>query len=177
VPLDLDEKKYDEASGRVFQHHLYARLETLPGVEAVSYGLVMPFSGSRFVNSIFVQGRTPLPNEQMAFDASVVGPNYYETMGIQMAQGRGFTDEDRAGAPRVVIINEALAQRLFPGENALGQKLTTRTDGPPLEIIGITRDIKHHELTETPLAHFDLPALQRGYDSYTNVARVVRRKI
>jgi macrolide transport system ATP-binding/permease protein len=169
VPLDLDEKKYDEASGRVFQHHLYARLETLPGVEAVSYGLVMPFSGSRFVNSIFVQGRTPLPNEQMAFDASVVGPNYYETMGIQMAQGRGFTDEDRAGAPRVVIINEALAQRLFPGENALGQKLTTRTDGPPLEIIGITRDIKHHELTETPLAHFDLPALQRGYDSYTNV--------
>ena len=169
VPLDLDEKKYDEASGRVFQHHLYARLETLPGVEAVSYGLVMPFSGSRFVNSIFVQGRAPLPSEQMAFDASVVGPNYHETMGIQMAQGHGFTDEDRAGAPRVVIINEALAQRLFPGENALGQKLTTRTDGPPLEIIGITRDIKHHELTETPLPHFDLPALQRGYDSYTNV--------
>ena len=169
VPLDLDEKKYDETSGRVFQHHLYARLETLPGVEAVSHGLVMPFSGSRFVNSIFVQGRTPLPNEEMAFDASVVGPNYYETMGIQMAQGRGFTDQDRQGAPRVVVINEALAQRLFPGENALGKKLLTRTDGPPLEIIGITRDIKLHELTETPLPHFDLPALQRGYDSYTNV--------
>jgi predicted permease len=121
------------------------------------------------VSSIFVQGRTPLPNEEMAFDASVVGPNYYETMGIQMAQGRGFTDQDRQGAPRVVVINEALAQRLFPGENALGQKLLTRTDGPPLEIIGITRDIKHHELTEIPLPHFDLPSLQRGYDSYTNV--------
>jgi predicted permease len=170
VPLELDEKKYDEASGRVFQHHLYARLETLPGVEAVSYGTVMPFSGSRYMSSIFVQGRTPLPNEQMAFDASVVGPGYHETMGIQMAQGRGFTDEDREGAPRVVIINEALAQRLFPGENALGRKLTTSTDGPPLEIVGITRDIKHHELTEAPLPHFDLPALQRGrYDSYTNV--------
>ena len=169
VPLELDEKKYDEASGRVFQHHLYARLETLPGVEAVSYGLVMPFSGSRYISSIFVQGRQPLPNEQMAFDASVVGPNYHETMGIEMAQGRGFTDQDREGAPGVVIINEALAQRLFPGENALGRKLTLKTNGPPLDIVGITRDVKHHDLTETPLPHFDLPALQRGYDSYTNV--------
>jgi predicted permease len=121
------------------------------------------------VSSIFVQGRQPLPNEQMAFDASVVGPRYHETMGIEMAQGRGFTEQDREGAPAVVIINEALAQRLFPGENALGRKLTLGTNGPPLEIVGITRDVKHHELTETPVPHFDLPALQRGYDSYTNV--------
>ncbi|HZN07803.1 MAG TPA: FtsX-like permease family protein, partial [Pyrinomonadaceae bacterium] len=74
----------------------------------------------------------------------------------------------------VVIINEALAQRLFPGENALGRKLTLKTNGPPLEIVGITRDVKHHELTEPPVPHFDVPALQRGYDSYTNV--VVRTR-
>jgi predicted permease len=106
----------------------------------------------------------------MAFDNSVVGPNYHETMGIEMAQGRGFTDQDREGSPGVVVINEALAQRLFPGENALGRKVTLKTNGAPLEIVGITRDIKHHDLTETPLPHFDLPALQRGqYNSYTNV--------
>ena len=174
IPLDLDEKKYDEARGRVFQQQLYTRLAALPGVEGVSYGLVMPFSGSRYVSSIFVQERQPLPNEQMAFDASVVGPRYHETMGIELVQGRGFTEHDREGAPRVVIINEALAQRLFPGENALGRKLTLKTNGPPLEIVGITRDVKHHELTETPVPHFDLPALQRGYDSYTNV--VVRTR-
>ena len=174
IPLDLDEKKYDEAHGRVFQQQLYTRLAALPGVEGVSYGLVMPFSGSRYVSSIFVQERQPLPNEQMAFDASVVGPRYHETMGIELVQGRGFTEHDREGAPSVVIINEALAQRLFPGENALGRKLTLKTNGPPLEIVGITRDVKHHELTETPVPHFDVPALQRGYDSYTNV--VVRTR-
>ena len=174
IPLDLDEKKYDEAHGRVFQQQLYTRLAALPGVEGVSYGLVMPFSGSRYVSSIFVQERQPLPNEQMAFDASVVGPRYHETMGIELVQGRGFTEHDREGAPGVVIINEALAQRLFPGENALGRKLTLKTNGPPLEIVGITRDVKHHELTETPVPHFDVPALQRGYDSYTNV--VVRTR-
>ncbi len=169
VPLGLDEKKYDEARGRVFHQEVYARLAALPGVESVSTGLVMPFTGSSFMSSIFVQGRQPLPNEQMAFDTNVVGPRYHETMGIEIAQGRGFTDEDREGAPRVVIINEALAQRLFPGENALGRKLTSKTNGPPLEIVGITRDVKHHDLTEAPVPHFDLPALQRGYDSYTNI--------
>ena len=169
VPIELDEKKYDEARGRVFQEQLYARLAALPGVEAMSYGMIMPFSGSRYMSSIFVEGRQPMPNEQMAFDANAVGPRYHETMGIEMAQGRGFTERDREGAPAVVIINEALAQRLFPGEHALGRKLTLKTNGPPVEIVGITRDVKHHDLTETPVPHFDLPALQRGYDSYTNV--------
>jgi predicted permease len=169
VPVELDEKKYDEARGSMFQQQLYARLAALPGVEGLSYGSVMPFSGSRSMSSIFVQGRQPLPNEQMAFDSSAVGPRYHETMGIEMAQGRGFTEQDREGAPAVIIINEALAQRLFPGENALGRKLTLKTNGPPIEIVGITRDIKHHELTETPVPHFDLPTLQRGYDSYITV--------
>ena len=169
VPLELDDKKYDDVRGQAFQQQVYERLATLPGVEAVSYGLVMPFSGSRYVSSIFVASRQPLPNEQMAFDASVVGPRYHETMGIQMVEGRGFTDQDRKASPGVVIINEALAQRLFPGESAMGKKLSLKTNGPPIEIVGITRDIKHHELTETPLPHFDLPALQRNYDGYTNI--------
>ena len=168
VPLELDEKKYDEARGTAMQEQVFKRLATLPGVEGVSYGLVMPFSGSRYVSSLFVPGQQPLPNEQMAFDASVVGPRYHETMGIKMAEGRDFTDQDRMGTPGVVIVNEALAKRLFPGQSALGKKLALKTNGPPLEIVGVTRDVKHHDLTEPPLPHFDLPALQRDYDGYTN---------
>jgi predicted permease len=95
-------------------------------------------------------------------------------MGIRLVQGRGFTEQDRAGAPGVVIVNEAVLRRLLPGENALGKRLRLGTGAPPLEIIGVTSDIRHHDLTETPIPHFDLPALQRGYDAYTNV--VVRVK-
>lgn len=167
VPLELNEKKYDEARGRAIQKETYTRLATLPGVESVSQGSMMPFSGGRFMSSIFVVGRQPLPGE-MAFDASVVGPRYHETMGIKIVEGRGFTEQDREGEPAVVIINEALAALLFPGEDALGRRLSLATNGPPLEIVGITRDVKLHELTETPLPHFDLPALQRRYDSFTN---------
>jgi len=169
IPLELDEKKYDEVSGASFQREVFSRLSNIPGVQSLSYGLVMPFSGSRYVSSIFVEGKQPLPNEQMAFDASVVGPRYHETMGIPLLEGRGFTEQDKTGAPPVVIINEALAQRLFPNQSALGKRLSLKTNSPGLEIIGVTRSVKHHELTENPLPHFDLPAMQRGYDSYTNV--------
>jgi predicted permease len=174
VPLELDEKKYDAARGRALQQQFMEQLAALPGVEEVSYGLVVPLSGSRYTMSLFVDGRQPLPNEQMAFDASVVGPRYHETMGIQVVQGRGFTEQDRTGAPGVVIVNEALARRLFPGERALGQRLRTGTGGPPLEVIGIARDVKLHDLTEMPIPHFDLAAGQRDYDGYTNY--VVRAK-
>src|SRR5262249_49105332 len=112
----------------------------------------------------------------MAFDANVVGPRYHETMGIGIVAGRGFTEQDRAGAPGVVIINETMARRFFPGENPLGKIMRLGTGAPPLEIIGVARDIKHHDLTEAPIPHFDLPALQRGYDGYTNfVVRVKGR--
>lgn len=169
VPLELDDKKYDEGRGAAMQRQVFERLASLPGVEAMSYGLVMPFSGSKFMSSIFVEDRQPLPNEQMAFDASIVGPRYHETMGIKLVAGRGFTDQDTTGAPNVVVINESLARQLFPGENALGKRLSLKTGSPGMEVIGITQDLKYHDLTETPLPHFDLPALQRNYDSYTNV--------
>lgn len=169
VPLELDEKKYDQIRGATFQREAFTRLANIPGVQSLSYGTVMPFSGSRYVSSIFVEGSQPLPNEQMAFDANVVGPHYHETMGIPFVEGRGFTEQDRTGAPAVVVINEALARRLFPNESALGKRLTLRTNSPAREIVGITRNVKYHELTENPVPHFDLPALQRGYDSFTNV--------
>jgi predicted permease len=177
VPLELDDKRYDETHGQALQQQLYEHLSATPGIEAVSYGLVLPLSGGSYVSSIFVDGRQPLPTEQMAFDASVVGPHYHEAMGIEMVEGRGFTEQDRKGSPGVVIINQAMARRLFGQENALGRQLTLKTGGgDSLEIIGITRDIKYHDLTETPLPHFDLPALQHGYDSYTNFVVRTRGK-
>jgi predicted permease len=176
APLDLDGKKYDEARGGATQRQFLERLSSLPGVEAASYGLVTPLSGSRFTQTLFVEGRQPLPNEQMAFDANFVGPRYHEAMGIGIVAGRGFTEQDRAGAPGVVIINETMARRFFSGENPLGKILRLGPGAPPLEIIGVARDIKHHDLTESPIPHFDLPALQRGYDGHTNfVARVKGR--
>jgi hypothetical protein len=143
-------------------------------VDDVSYGMVMPLSGSRYMSTMFVVGRQPLPDEQMAFDANDVGPRYHEAMGIKILEGRGFTEQDREGAPGVVIINEAMARKLFPDEDAIGKRLQLGTGAPPLEIVGIAANIKHHELTEEPIPHFDLPSLQKTYGFYTNL--VIRTK-
>jgi putative ABC transport system permease protein len=86
-------------------------------------------------------------------------------MGIRIVQGRGFTAADQKG-PGVIIINRALAARLFPGQDAVGKTVRKGPGMPPMEIVGITGDIKYHDLTEKAVPHFD--GLRRDYDSYTN---------
>jgi len=95
-------------------------------------------------------------------------------MGIRILEGRGFTEQDREGAPRVVIINDAMARKLFPGESAIGKRLQLGTNAPTLEVVGITSNIKHHDLTEDPIPHFDLPSLQKSSGTYTNIVMRTR---
>jgi predicted permease len=92
-------------------------------------------------------------------------------MGIRIVKGRGFTNEDQRG-PDVVIINQALAARLFPGQDALGKKVRRGPGMPAMEVVGISEDVKHHDLTETGLPHFD--RVRRDYDSYTNFVMKTR---
>jgi predicted permease len=164
VPVDLDEKTYDEAHARVFQQQVEQRLKSLAGVQSISDGLVPPLSDGRFMSSLIADGSST-PINQSAFDANTVGPGYHETMGIRIVQGRGFTAADQKG-PGVVIISRALAARLFPGQDAVGKTVRKGPGMPPMEIVGITEDIKYHDLTEKAVPHFD--GLRRDYDSYTN---------
>ena len=164
VPVDLDEKKYDEAHARIFQEQVGQRLSSLPGVESISDGLVPPLSGGRYVSSLTADGPST-PMDQSAFDANTVGPEYHEAMGIRIVKGRGFTAADQTG-PAVVILNEALAARLFPGRDAVGKTVRRGPGMPPIEVVGIAEDVKYHDLTETALPHFDL--LHQKYGSYTN---------
>ncbi len=165
VPIDLDEKKYDDAHARVFQQQVYERFKSLPGVESVSDALVPPLGDGRYMSSLIVDGSQPVATEHMAFDANTVGPRYHETMGIKIVKGRGLIDQDQTEADSLVV-NEALAARLFPGQDALGKRLRSGPGMPLLEIVGIVADIKHHDLTEAPLPHFD--RLRKDYHSYTN---------
>ena len=164
VPVDLDEKKYDEAHARTFQQQAEQRLRSLPGIESISDGLVPPLSSGRYMSSLIAEG-APATIGRSAFDANTVGPGYHETMGIRIVKGRGFTMADQTG-PGVVIVNKALAARLFPGQDPIGKTVRKGPGMPPMEVVGIAEDIKHHDLTEAPLPHFDL--LRQNYGDYTN---------
>src|SRR5205814_8330323 len=117
----------------IFQQQVEQRLKSVPGIESISDGLVPPLSSGRYLSSLIAEDPVT-PMDQSAFDANTVGPAYHETMGIRIVKGRGFSVADQKG-PEVVIINQALAARLFPGRDALGRSVRRGPGMPPVGVV------------------------------------------
>src|SRR5205814_4674449 len=118
-----------------------------------------------------IEGQPP-PSDGKVLGAEVlaVTPDHFRAVGISLQQGRDFTDADREGAPRVAIINQALAARFFANQSPIGKRLVTgspRPDNPFMEIVGVVSDVKYHGLTEEAPKTLYLPYQQnhwpRGY--------------
>jgi predicted permease len=103
----------------------------------------------------------PLPERDTAHFVGV-GPNYFETMQIELVAGREFGERDTAGAPPVVVVNEALARRDFPNQQILGQRLSAlvRGERKVLEIVGVVRDTSAAGLRRPPPPTVYVPYLQ-----------------
>jgi predicted permease len=186
VPLDLPPAAYagakDEAGKRAVEEsnnqyfaQVAERVKALPGVESATTAALTPFSNAMGKNGVVIEGWQSKPGENIAIDSNRVGPGYHELMGISLAQGRGLTARDNASAPLVAVINEAMARAYFPNQNPLGKRFSLGQGMPWIEIIGVTRDYRLHSLTEAPIPHFDLPALQHSYGAFARL--VVRTKI
>jgi putative ABC transport system permease protein len=121
----------------------------LPGVQSAAVSNSLPFRESPFGMGAFIEGR-PRPKrmgETPFFLYRPVSPDYFATLGIPVLKGRAFTPDDRAGRPRVCLINHTAAQRYFPNGDAIGQRLSP-DDGAqePAEIVGIGGDVKQNGL-------------------------------
>jgi putative ABC transport system permease protein len=130
----------------VFADDLTARLESIPGVEAAALGQLpmVAITESAFFRRTPDVPKTP-PN---TVSRRLVSKDYLTVMGIRIVAGRGFTDSDRAGRPRVLLINESLARGEFPGENPIGRQVYAGTDSQPWEIVGIVADVRQSGLDQ-----------------------------
>jgi predicted permease len=138
------------------------RLAGAPGVESVSWASAVPFGGGFSRRSMGVEGYRPADGEDMEFPYNVVGPAYFETMGVALARGRGFTAADRAESAPVVVVNEAFARKFWPGQDALGKRVSVRGGRPPFaEVVGVARDGRYRSLTDAPRPYVYIPALQQ----------------
>ena len=170
----LPNPKYS-APGRVvdFYDRAMARLRALPGVESVSLTSTVPISGNDEIYSITFEGRPPLPPGQgVSALYYLVGPGYFQTMGIPVLKGRPFNEEDRDGAPRVAIVNDVFVRLHYPNENPIGQRIRMgRNSNIVREIVGVAGTVKHYGLTDKDQAQMYEPFAQMPNNGMTFVLK------
>ncbi|MGB7923548.1 MAG: ABC transporter permease [Pyrinomonadaceae bacterium] len=140
----LPTAKYKEdAQIAAFHQQLMERVENLPGVKGVGSVDILPLLGGNTAH--FTADGKPLPPPGQELEANIrdINSTYFQVMGVPLLRGRYFTDQDKPDTPVVVIINQTLANRLFPGEDAVGKRLNyAAMKLPPFEIVGVVGDEK-----------------------------------
>lgn len=147
--IALPYAKYKEESQMsAFFKEALQRGAEVPGVEAVGGVSPLPLSGNIAMSGLTIEGRpTPGPGERLITHSRIITPDYFRAMGIPLIKGRVFSEQDTKDAPRVVVINESLARKYFPGEEAIGKRIdVTVADDNMAEIIGIVGDVRHMTL-------------------------------
>ena len=173
--LVLPGAKYKEEPQRTaFYRDLVQRVNALPGVESAAVVNYLPLGGANSSDDYLVEGAPePPPGQENDGRYRVCSADYFQTMGIPILKGRGFTEQDKAGAPPVIIVNETLAQKHWPDGDAIGKRIRfygPLDRNPWLEIVGITRDVKH-ELNLPVTPEYYLPHAQDSWNAMVLVAR------
>jgi putative ABC transport system permease protein len=146
-----------------FIRALRQRLAELPGVQSVGATRLLPLTGTIGDWSITLEGKPRIPGENPNGDWQVVTPGYFETMGVRLVRGRFMTDADHENAPLIAVINETMARRYWPDEDAIGKRFHLGTNARPwITIVGIVGQIRHNAVTETPRAEMYVPHAQWG---------------
>ncbi len=137
--LNLDNVGYDRGQQDIFFKELIDQAETLPSVEVASLSQNYPFGGG-FLRSVFPEGKEVDPELRVLTTTNPVSPGYFRTLGIPMLQGRDISDLDTADSRYVAVINEAMAEKFWPGEDPLGQRFDFYGETTTLEIVGVVAD-------------------------------------
>ena len=149
---------------------LEARALGIPGVEAAAQALSVPLFYDWSVGPLFVMGRSDSVTHPGHFTLQAGSPSLFQTLGTRILRGRSFTTEDTKGSPKVVIVSEAMARALWPGQDALGQCVRVGADTMPCKtVVGIAENIKSTSLTEDSGLHYYAPIEQTGHGADLNI--------
>ena len=145
-----------------FAAELERRVTALPGVLSASISSDLPFRGGTSASYIFREGDGP--DDRIRYHRHFVTPTYLETLGVGLLEGRFLDEGDVDASTGVIVITEAMARRVFPGESALGKTMLLRPDGTfPVEIVGIVEDVRYRNLTTSLMADANSPDVFFSY--------------
>jgi predicted permease len=185
APLNINLLRYTRPQGRDFYKNVIDRVSALPGVVSASVARVAVLTGSGRISTINIEGRQP-PNDPRTSEsrgisavesdtasANVVSPEFLNTFGIALVQGRTFNMDDAENHPLVAVVSETFVRRFFPNGDALGKRFSTAAGQNPdwTEIVGIAHDSKYGSLSEDPQPVVYLPIRQRHETGVTLYVR------
>ncbi len=148
----------DRATLQNTYKELWERLERLPGVTAAGGVTALPLSGFFAWGPITVEGRVPPPGENFInADIRTVGGRYFQAMGIPLRRGRFFDETDTPDKPRVILVDERMAQELWPGQDPIGKRVRfgdLKSTAPWREVVGVVGRVKQYGLDSDPRIAF-----------------------
>ena len=190
MPASAPPARYsDQERNAAFLRQLLERIQTVAGVRGAALIDTTPLNGGG-TTGFTVEGRpTPAPGQAPEANTRDVSPGYFNVMGVPLLHGRLFTEQDKAGTPLVLIINKTLADKLFPGEDAVGHRFVFAFDSHPAaaEIVGVVGDERLGSLDQavTPVLYSssfqsndtDFTLLVRTAGDPANLTAAVRAEV
>lgn len=149
-------KKYPNPKAKAaFYSIVLDRLSKVPGARSVGMVMNLPLSGASMNRGFQAEGRPePKPDENVTMDYQVVSEDYFQTLEVPMIRGRAFTKADTDTSQRVIVINQAMAQRYWPNEDPVGRRIAigeSSKDTSWRTIVGVVGDMRHASLSEPPV--------------------------
>jgi putative ABC transport system permease protein len=177
--MDLAQQGYSPAQGRVFYDRLLARLRESGSLRAAAVARSVPVERSGMIVTVDIDGQRTASGEHPMVDLDIASPGFFAALGAPLVAGRDFSAADTASAPAVVIVNEAMARKFWPGRSPVGQRVKDiGPEGVGAEVIGVAPDMRTRNLREpaiptvyTPLSQFYMPRMSVvGYASGSTAA-------
>ncbi len=158
---------------RAFHRRLLERVESLPGVEAAGLINLLPLQASGYNGDVVPEGQTFPPGQAPLAERRFVTPAYFRALGIPLVRGRLLTEEDAEGEAPVVMVNERLANRFWPGQDPIGRRIQVG-DVEYKTIVGVVRDVRQVALAQDTRAEVYLPSQPRFAGNLRTASLVVR---
>jgi len=164
----LPDAKYETMERRsVFYTDLINRVQSLAGVRSAAVTTNLPLYRQGNSIGIGIEGRpAPPPGQELIVVTRIVSPGYFDTMSIPLLQGRQLTEQDAKTTPRAVVISETMARRYWPGEDAVGKRISLGRIRKPedwFQVVGVVKDVRQFELTAEPKPQMYLTYRQAGF--------------
>ena len=160
INVNVGAQGYKPEQGKVFYQQLLDRVRATAGVKSAAIAQNGPFGGG-IARSVFLEGADPTPgNRGVLVQLNTVGSKYFDTMGIPIVRGRDFSDTDTEMSPKVVIVNEVMANRFWPGVDPIGKRFKFFGEEFYREVAGVSKNTKVNSLTEAGLSYIYVPLTQ-----------------